>query len=419
MNMIRWTLAGLLLSGAAQGQDWPGFRGAGRDGQVTGFQVPAAWPKELAKGWQVEIGQGVTSPALVGGQLFLLVREGEDEVALCLDAATGKEVWRDRLEVKYSPPEAAKPYEKGPFASPLVADGRVYTFGIRSHLSCLDAKTGKLIWREDFKGVVPKPEAEWGSASSPILVDGAVIVQVGAGPNKDGGGTGSGAVVAVDAASGKVRWKWDGDTAGSASPILAKVGGKDQLIVQTESLTVGLSPSDGKLLWQIPFRTAYNQNSVTPVVFENLLILSGYKSGTIAYRIDGEQPQKAWETKDVSMFMSSPVLNGGQLYGFSERSSGQFFCLDPKKGEVLWTGDGRQGYHATVVSAGNVILGLLTADPRDKKASHLLVFEAKGEDTEQKARYVVADSPAWAHPILSGKSIYVKDKTKLTQWTLP
>jgi outer membrane protein assembly factor BamB len=411
-------LAAILLS-AASAQDWPQWRGPDRDGVVKGFTPPAEWPKELKQGWQVEVGEGVTSPALVGGQLFLLVRQGEEEITLCLDAGTGKQIWRDAIKVEYDPPGAAKPYGKGPFASPLVADGRVYTFGIKSLLTCLDAKTGKVVWREDFKGKFAKPEGEFGTGASPILVDGAVIVPVGGGPNKAGGGQGTGAILALDTATGKVRWSWDGDTSSSVSPILATVGGKPQLITQTESLAVGLSPTDGKLLWQIEFRTAYNQNSVTPVVFENLVILSGYKSGTAAYRIDGDKPQRAWQSKEVSMYMSTPVLHGGRLYGFSETSRGQFFCMDPKKGELLWADDASNGPHASVLSVGKFILGLHTPDPRDNKPSHLIVFEAKGEDTAEKARYKVADTPAWSHPILTGKSIIVKDRTKLTQWILP
>jgi outer membrane protein assembly factor BamB len=419
MNLMRWAAAGLLLAGAASAQDWPGWRGAGRDGKLAGFQAPDAWPKELKREWQVEVGEGHATPALVGGRLYLHVRQGDDEVALCLDAATGREIWRDRLEVKYEPPDSAKPYGKGPYASPLVADGRVFTFGIRSTLSCLEAATGKVLWRNDFKGKFPKVEAEWGSAASPIVVDGKVLVSVGGGPGPFRDGKGKGAVLALDAATGDLRWSWDGDCAGSSSPVLATIGGQPQVITQTESLAVGLSPADGKLLWKQDFRTAYNQNSITPVVFGNQVILSGYGMGTKAYKVDGGKVELAWETSDVSMYMSSPVLKGERLYGFSEKASGQFFCLDAKSGESLWTGDSRQGTNAAVLDGGNVLLALLTPGPKENKPSHLVVFEATDKDYVEKARIKVADTPAFAHPVVAGKSIYVKDRTKLTLWTIP
>lgn len=415
MNRIAWAAAGLLLCGKATAQDWPGWRGSGRDGKITGFQAPAPWPKQLKQEWQVEVGEGLSSPALVDGRLYLHARLGEDEVTLCIEAATGKELWRDRLEVKYDPPGPAAPYGKGPFASPLVSDGRVFTFGIRSTLSCLDAKTGKVLWRNDFKGKFPKPEAEWGTAASPIMVDGKVVVHAGGGPKAEGGK--KGAIMALDAASGELRWSWDGDCAASASPVVATIGGKPQLITQTESLAVGLSPSDGKLLWEVGFKSAFQQNSVTPVVHGDHVILSGFGMGTLAYRVDGAKPVQAWRSSEVSMFMSTPVLKGERLYGFSEKSTGQFFCLDAKNGETLWTGDGRQGTNAAVLDGGNVILALLTPAPKESKPSHLVVFEASDKDYAEKARYKVSDGPTFAHPVVSGKAIFIKDKTKLTRWT--
>ena len=117
--------------------------------------------------------------------------------------------------------------------------------------------------------------------------------------------------------------------------------------------------------------------------------------------------------------MSSPLLKGDRLYGFSEKARGQFFCLDAKTGSVLWTGDGRQGENAALLDGGDVILARTTKQPDGKAPSFLVVFDASDKDYTEKARYTVSDGPAWAHPVVSGRSIFVKDKTKLTQWTLP
>ncbi len=419
MRNVVGAALGFLLSSSLCAQDWPGWRGAGHDGKASGFQAPASWPEELRRGWQVEVGEGHASPALADGRYFLHVRQGDSEVALCLDAATGKELWREALEVKYDPPPDAKSYGKGPFASPLVAGGRVYTFGIKSTLSCLDARTGKLLWRADFKDRFPKPEAEWGTAASPVLVDGKVVVHVGGGPGKHRDGKGRGGVVALDAADGTVKWAWEGDCAGSATPVPVTVGGVPQLVTQTESLAVGLSPADGKLLWELEFKSQYNQNAVTPVVLGDLAILSGYQMGVRAYRIGGPKPEPAWQTREASMFMSSPILKGDRLYGFSEMGSGQFFCLDAKSSETMWTGEARQGTNAALVDAGAVLLGLVTPGPTDRKPSHLVVFGATDKEYEEKARYKVSDGPAFAHPVLSGKTIAIKDRTKFALWTLP
>ncbi len=388
----------------AGAQDWPGWRGAGRDGKLAGFQAPASWPQKLERGWQVEVGGGHSTPALVGGRLYVHARQGEDEVVLCLDAATGKEVWREKYAAPYEPDPSAKTHGKGPFSSPAVAGGRVFTFGISGILSCLDAATGKVSWRNDFKGRFAKQYPQWGTSVSPLILDGACVVHAG--------GPGKGAIVALEAETGKPRWSWEGDGPGYSSPVPAVIGGKPQVITQTQSFVVGLSTSDGKLLWQLEYKTDYEQNSVTPVVQGNRVIVSGYHAGTSAYAVDGAKPERAWHTDEVSMFMSTPVLKGDRLYGLSEKRRGQFFCLDATSGKTSWLGEGRQGENAALLDAGGAILALTTG-------SELVVFDASDKGYEERARYKVAEGPTWAHPVVSGKAIYVKDDRTLTRWNLP
>lgn len=402
-------------------QEWAGWRGANRDGKLVGFQPPATWPKELEKGWQIEVGEGHATPALLDGKLYVFAHQGDEEVTLCLDASSGKELWKDHYpcDAAFMLEGHQKPHGRGPFGSPAVVDGRVFTFGIRSTLSCIDAKTGKMLWRKDFADRFPKPQAEWGTSVSPIVVDGLCVIHAGGGPGPLRSGPGKGAILAFDAATGTERWKWEGDCAGFASPILATIGGKRQLITLTESLAVGLDPKDGRLLWQVEFKTPYQQNSVTPVVLGDLVILSGTGLGTLAVRIEGEKAVPAWNTSDVSMYMSSPILKGERLFGFSEKKRGQFFCLDAKSGQVLWTGDGRQGDNAALLDAGDVILALVTGAPNRDGPSSLVVFEANDKEYKEKARYTVSDMPAWAHPVVSGRAIFIKDRTKLTRWSIP
>ena len=395
-----------ILASAASAQDWPGWRGAARDGKAS-FAVPASWPKELKQGWQIEVGEGHSTPALVDGKLYAFVRQGNEELTLALDAASGKELWRAGYPAPFEINQLAKDHGKGPWSSPTVAGGKVYTFGISGILSCLDAKDGKVVWRHDFKdrSAAKASEPIWyGNALSPLVTEGLCIVHAN--------GSTKGALTALDAATGKPRWSWDGDEPSSASPIVATVGGKAQVITQTAWKAAGVALADGKPLWQMEYKTKYDQNSVTPVVLENLVILSGYAMGTTAYRIGVEKPEQAWQTGDLSMYMSSPVLKGDRLFGFSEKKKGQFVCLDAKSGATLWAGPARQGDHASIVNAGDVLLALTNG-------SSLVVFDAGDKEYVEKARYKVAETPTWAHPVVSGKSIFVKDRTKLTQWTLP
>ena len=112
------------------------------------------------------------------------------------------------------------------------------------------------------------------------------------------------------------------------------------------------------------------------------------------------------------MYMSTPIVKGDLVYGFSQKRRGQFFCLDAKTGDVLWRGDGRQGENAALVDAGDVFLALNTD-------SELIAFKATDEDYEELARYTVADTPTWAHPVVSGKRVFVKAEKTLTEWKLP
>src|SRR2546422_531974 len=156
MNM-RWVVvvaAGFgMFSVAAGAADWPQWRGPNRDNKVEGFIAPATWPKELTKKWTVKVGYGDASPVLVGDKLYVFTRQGGDEVLSCLDAGSGKELWKDKYAAKEVTGAAIKvgprPGHPGPRSTPTVAEGKICTFGASGVLSCLDAATGKLLWRKD------------------------------------------------------------------------------------------------------------------------------------------------------------------------------------------------------------------------------------------------------------------------------
>ena len=186
----------LLAANCAFAQDWPQWRGVDRDGTAAGFTAPAAWPQALVQKWKKTVGSGDATPALVGEKLYVFVRQGDDEVTLCLSAADGSQIWENKYPAQAVTGAAAR--HPGPRSSPAVAQGKVVTLGVGGVLSCLNADDGKLVWRKD---PFPKTVPMFFTSSSPMIVDGMAIAQLG--------GRGNGAIMAYDLATGEEKWRWD------------------------------------------------------------------------------------------------------------------------------------------------------------------------------------------------------------------
>lgn len=384
----------------AAAADWNQWRGPNRDGIAAGFKAPATWTaSSLSKQWTVPVGEGHASPVIVGDRVYVFAREGENEILRCLAAADGKVVWQQAYPVPYDMNPAARNHGKGPKATPTVAGGRVFTLGINGHVSAYDAKSGAVLWRKDFAGDFKATAPVFGAAASPIVDGSNVIIHVG--------GDASGALTAFDAATGRVNWKWDGDGPAYASPIIATLGGVRQLITQSQKHCLAVSPADGKLLWKIPFTTPYDQNSVTPLVAGDLVIFGGIQKPTFAVKVAGGGAVQAWETREITMYMSTPVLHGTTFYGMSDKQRGSLFAMKATTGEVLWKSEGRLGDNASLTDIGPALLVVT-----DK--GELTVQQKTGESLKEVGKYKVADSPVWAAPAVAGDQIFIKDKTALT-----
>jgi outer membrane protein assembly factor BamB len=400
----RPALALLLCTAAsAPAADWPQWRGPARDGIAAEFQAPAVWkPDALTKKWSITVGEGHASPVVVGDRVFVFSREGERETMRCLALADGKELWKESREVPYSPSFAARKHGKGPKATPTVDGGRVFALGIAGQVSAWDAATGQVLWRQDFTNDFKQASPEFGAAASPLVDGDTMIVHVG---GKDGG-----ALTAFDVATGAVRWKWNGDGPGYSSPVIGTFGGVRQIITQTQRRCVALSPAGGTLLWEIPFTTPYEQNSVTPVVMGDLVIFGGVGKPTFAVKVSGGSATTVWEAREITMYMSTPVLAGSRLYGMSDKTRGSLFALEAASGRLLWKSEGRLGENASLTRLGDRLLVLATS-------GEMTVHEPSGESLREIARYKVAETPVWASPALVGNRILIKDLDTLVAWS--
>jgi len=397
------SIAPIILVGQSLGPDWPQFRGPNRDGSVASFVEPTAWPDKLTQRWKVDVGEGHATPVLVGARVYTFSRQGANEVMQALDAATGKPIWQTRYPAPVTVNPAAQAHGPGPKATPTFADGRLYTLGMGGIVTAFDAASGKQLWQKPAGSTLPL----YGTAVSPLVDRGLVIVHVG--------GDKGGALTAVDAGTGNVKWAWNGDGPSYASPIVAEIDGIRQVITLTQGSVVGVSAADGRLLWRRPYTTEYRQNIITPLLVGNTLIIGGYQKPTIALRLvktgDQWKVEDVWENAGVSLYMANGVLAGDRLFGLSQRNSGQYFMLDLKSGKTVWTGTPRQAENAAIVRAGSVIFSL-------EDDAELMVGRVGASGFQELKRYTVANAATWAQPVISGRRIFVKDVSTLALWTV-
>jgi outer membrane protein assembly factor BamB len=383
---------------------WPQWRGPNRDGKVAAEHVPPSWPAKLSPKWTQKVGEGYSTPVVSGGRIFVHGRQDPDEVVTALDVATGKVAWSDRYQSAFNKNKYATQMSKGPFSTPLVANGIVYTLGTSAVLSAFDVKTGALKWRKDWSKEIDTSKLFTGTAMSPILEKGRLIVHVG--------DDSEGAFYALDPTTGAETWTLPGHGPGYASPvswgiIAASRKPESQIITMTDKAVVGVHSGTGKLLLQISFPDEWNENIVTPVwASDNIVIVSGTRKGTFGYRVEPKGSQwtatQVWHNTDVPMYMSSPVLDGAFLYGFSNRRKGQIFCLEAATGKVRWATEGRAGGNASLQIAGPNLIVLTTE-------GDLLVVKKSPEKYEELHRYKVADSGTWAQPVVLQDGIIVRD----------
>jgi outer membrane protein assembly factor BamB len=398
---VRMTIVLALATGFAGAQDWPQWRGAGRDGKAAGFTAPAKWPGALVQKWSVKVGTGDATPVLVGDKLYVFTREGNQEVVRCLALADGKEAWKYAYDAQpVSGPGGSHP---GPRSSPAVAAGKVVTMGVAGVVACVDAASGKELWRRDE---MPKVVPQFFAAVSPIIVDGAAAAFVG--------GKGNGALIAFDLATGAQKWKWAGDAPPYGSPVLATIEGVAQLVVIGEKTLTALAVADGKVLWQADASVQGRaSNAATPIVDGATVYLTGQGRGIKALKIEkqGEAfaTKEVWTNADANVSFNTPVLKDGFLYGLT--GVGNLFCVDAKTGKTAWTDTAKHSGFGSIVDAGAVMFAQL-------EKNGLIAFAPNGAKYEELARLKVATTDVYAHTIVAGNRLIVKDKETVALWTI-
>ncbi|HSE39613.1 MAG TPA: PQQ-binding-like beta-propeller repeat protein [Acidobacteriota bacterium] len=325
----------------------------------------------------------------------------------CIDLKSGKTIWVQTYPAPFNGNPAAAKMGDGPFATPVLHHGRLYTLSISGILSCFNANDGELMWQKSF-GNLNTSTIFCGTAASPVVHDKNLIVQVGDDLR--------GSILSLDLATGQQSWKWEGSSVAYASPIIAEFDGVRQVIAHTNDAAVGIDANNGQLLWSMPFvETRWRENIVSPVQAGEILILSNGVQGITAIKIQKENGKwsihKLWQNKDVPMYMSTPVIFGDYLFGMTDKRKGMFFCLKISNGQVLWTTKGNEGENAAILYSNDLLFFL--SDDGTLKA-------IKNDPTKYQpiATYSVADSQTWAHPVIWENQILVKDGSNLLLWSI-
>ena len=393
-------LALVAASAVGWGQDWPQFRGQSRDGVVPGQEslpaFPAGGPRLV---WERAVGSGFSAPAVTGGRLLLFHRQGGMEVVEALQAVDGKRIWEFAYETTYKDDFG---FENGPRATPVIANGRVFTFGAAGVLHCLDLETGAKRWSVDTHAEFGVRKGFFGAASTPLVLDGRVIANIG---GADGAG-----IVAFDAESGAKVWTVTDHEASYSSPVAARIDGGLLAIFFTREGLVALEPDTGRVAYERRWRSRSRAsvNAATAVVLGDIVFLSAsYGTGAIAMRLRGGQIEVLWSGEDViDNHYSSCVRSGSTLFGFHGRQEyGQSFrAADLVSGEVLWSSDRLPA--GSVLRVGDRLLLLL-------ETGELLLAAASREKFEVLARAQILGRETRAFPAVANGLLFARDKDTL------
>lgn len=321
-----------------QASDWPEFRGPTGQGISDAVNVPMQWSATQNVAWKVDVpGRGWSSPVLAKGRIYLTTSAGEgSEVklrALCFDAKDGRVLWDTEV---FQPSGAAmQMHRKNSLASPtpIVSADRLYVHFGHMGTAALDLE-GKVIWKQTSLAYSPVH----GTGGTPALVDGLLVFSCD--------GQSDPFVVALDAATGEIRWKTPRQTTARkpfsfSTPLVVKVEGKTQVISPGSGFVGSYDPKDGHELWRVNYGEGYSVIP-RPVFAHDLLFVSSSYDKPVMKAIrpagakgDATATNVAWEWAKGAPHTPSMVVVGDEVYFVSD--GGIATCADARTGKIHWS----------------------------------------------------------------------------------
>jgi hypothetical protein len=400
-----------------QAGDWPGFRGPERNSRARGAKV-ADWnsspPKQL---WSRRIGGGWSSVVVIGDKLFTQEQRGDNEAVVCLDAATGKNVWiHEDPGVHFYDGQSSH----GPRATPTFADGKLYTLGAKGLLSCFNAATGERLWYRDVLADSGHDLPMWGFANSPAVVSGRVIVYA---PQEKKGDDDTKCLLAYDAATGAPSWQTAVGNMSYGSPQPATLGGVEQVLFLSNRGLTATDPATGALLWEFkaPMGAGQPRSLQPQVVGEGEILISSeadFGTALIDVKREGNtwSATRRWVLRQMKPSFNDWVVHDGFAYGFSGGSRNLLGCIEIKTGKLQWKGE-EYGFGQALLlpdqpavlvvsERGQVIL--VATDP--KAPQELGSIQALSLD--------IRDAKTWNHPVIAHGRLYVRNNAEIACYDL-
>lgn len=380
--------------------EWPGFRGANRDGVVRHVRINTDWnaspPVQI---WRRPIGPGWSSFSVRGDILYTQEQRGQDEIVSAYKVSTGEPVWRHRDPIRFYESNGGA----GPRATPTIHGERVYAHGATGMLNALDANTGAVIWAHNTSIDTKREVPMWGISSSPLVVDGLVIVSV------------YGTLTAYDAATGKLRWVGPPHGGAYSSPHLVTIDGVTQVVILSAPGAVSVNPADGKLLWEHKWEGgAIVQPAITSdgdILINGMAATGGVGTRRLMIKRNGAEwtPEERWTSNGLKPYFNDLVLHEGHAFGFDGNI---LSCIDLADGKRKWKG-GRYGNGQMLLLAAQDVLLVLSED------GELALVSATPDQFKEIARFPALNAKTWNHPVIVGSVLLIRNGEEMAAFRLP
>ena len=401
VEKLAFRAALVLLAASSMGAEWPQFLGPTRDGVYSGSELAESWPRNGPPAlWQAKVGEGFSGPVVSSGKVIVFHRVEDQEIVECLEALTGKSLWKTGYPTRYRDDFG---FDEGPRATPAIADQRVYTYGAEGMLQAVDLATGKKLWSVDTKKDFGAPKGFFGIACSPLIEGKAVLLGVGGSPE-----TG---IMAFDKEQGTVLWKKTGKESSYSSPIAATIDGRRQVLFLMRDSLVAAEPATGNVICEFPFgpNMRSSVSAATPLVVGDQVFLSGsYGAGATLLQLTGGAARKVWANEELCNHYATSIYHQGFLYGIDGRTDPGFQaslkCVEFRTGKVRW--EQPKFGAATLIRAGDHLL-LLT------ERGELIRVAASPEGYKVLGRAQILPAQTRAHPALAAGLFYARSKDKL------